>query len=248
MQQFAWKTKKVHDERSGTSRSRGLLGLIPECTGEGELWEGILFVFHHSEGWWPAAESCSESEGRFLWERGRRWRLFCLFGGSEWRGPVWECVYVGEYKWAASHGTESCANYFFLGKHWRKDGDTRREMKDYVLPFCFRWFVTERGFASRQFVRKQQKMLGFYYSDGWRWCTGTHSPATRWSVFEQHSESRRYKAPDLCATCGGRQMKALPSSDSAGAAVTAVAGIILMIYTLNCGCSHSFFLWSSVVK
>lgn len=37
--------KKVGDERQGSSWSRGLLGSFPECTGEAELWEDVLFVF-----------------------------------------------------------------------------------------------------------------------------------------------------------------------------------------------------------
>lgn len=125
----------------------------------GGLWEECFF-FQHSEGWWPAAESCSELREVSLGKK-KKEKTLLPFLGSEWRGPVWVCVYVGEYKWASSHGTGAVP----ITSSWENtrgkiesQEKREREMKEVqILPFCSHWFITERCFVSQQFVRKRQQ-------------------------------------------------------------------------------------------
>lgn len=67
-----------------------MLGSFPECTGEAELWEDVLFVFCPGDGRRSAAGGFSGKSGRSL-------RRFS--GGPRWKVPrVTTRVFVGEFR------------------------------------------------------------------------------------------------------------------------------------------------------
>lgn len=114
------------------------------------------------------------------WERevslGKKKKSLLPFLGSEWRGPVWVCVYVGEYKWASSHGTASCANYFFLGKHsWKKRWRDRRRGRPRWKEIKFGLFVPTDSPQSAALCRSRTHSLGslLWWEEMMHWHTLT---------------------------------------------------------------------------
>lgn len=140
------KNKRDHDEQSGTSRSRGLLGLIPECTWGWELWEEMFIFFQHSEGWWPSADG--EGEGRFLWERTGRRRRNSLFWGLSGEAQC-DCVFMWENINAPLPMGQGAVPIIFswettctkTERQKKREGEMK---EDQILPFCSHWFFRVR--------------------------------------------------------------------------------------------------------
>lgn len=131
-----------------------------------------------------------------------------FFWGSEWRGPVWVCVYVGEYKWASSHGTGSRANYFFLGKHLRKERETeeeggrdeRRSNFAFLFPLIHHRAELCVAAVCEETAAEDSLVSLLWWKEMMYWHTHTRTQ-THWSVLEQHKDSHPLTARDLWALC-----------------------------------------------
>lgn len=117
-----------------------------------------FFVFHHSEGWWAAAARVKRGfSGK---EDGEDFSAF--FGVLSGEAQC-ECVFMWEN---INELLPTGRGALPIISSWENTRRNRREMKeDHVLPFCFHWFITERGFVSQQFVRKQQRVLLLWWME-----------------------------------------------------------------------------------
>lgn len=107
------------------------------------------------------------------WRRGRRevslgkkeeeQEETVVFGGLSGEAQC-ECVFMWENINELLPTGRGAVPIIFSWENTRRKTERQKkregEMKeDQILPFCSHWFITEWGFVSQQFVRKQQQRL-----------------------------------------------------------------------------------------
>lgn len=173
--------------------------------GSGGLWEKCSHIYFFSCtgrfcGQLLTARSKTEgfSGKKKKKKRRRRKDFWGRSGGAR-------CVYVGEYKWAHSHRTGSCTNYFFLGKHsWKRWRDKRRGRRRDESRSHFAFFISSDSSKSEDPCRSSllgnsssRRVFGLITARGRDDVVSPPHPNLR-SVHEQRSVSHR--APDLLLT------------------------------------------------